>query len=321
MLPERIKFEIEHSPLIEPIISRQKDSTDWSTFTRTTFMNIAKQINRKVTEDVIKAPFLIEDNVLVGTNELDRVFSRNSLNTIAEFTSFLKHIPKYRTYNWISGKTLQSYWLGETVPKDKKINVLLTFLGVDYNKWEEWKSDKQPIDSTPVVGNKSTDLIRKYYLGSYFRYYQKPDKSGHVIKVPFTIFENADKQIIAKSKTVGHSYISDSIWLEDGALYIVMKNINFNEYEFHVLNVGFSTTPQLLMGTSSSLNNKKEAISKKNILIREEEVIDFDATCEEVIKGSEPEGESIDGLIFNYFNKNIGSNLIHTQLAHRVDDL
>ena len=260
MLPKRIKSEIENSPVIQPIVRRQNGNVDWSKLTRTTFMNIAKQINRKVTENVINAPFLIEDNVLIGTNELDRVFERHSLQTVSEFTSYLKHIPKYRTYNWISGKTLQSYWQEESIPKDKKINVLLTFLNVDYNNWEEWKSGKQPVIAAVSKHAGSDALIKKYYLGSYYRYYLKTDKSGAVVKVPFTISCDSDESILVKSKTLGHSYISESVWLEDGALYMVLKNVNFNEYEFHVLNVGFATTPQLLMGTSSSLNNKKEAI-------------------------------------------------------------
>jgi hypothetical protein len=206
MLPERLKNEIENSSILLPTIQEQKNGLDWSTFTRTTFMKIAKHINKKVSLDVIESPYLIEDNLLMGSIQLDRIFNLHSLKTITDFLDYVRHIPKYRTYNWISGKTLQSYWNNENA-KDKKLNVLLTFLGVHHNQWDQWKlptttSLNLPSTNNSIYGNdeQTNHLLKKYFLGHYFRYYQKLDSSRSIIKTPLILREFSNGQVYDESK-------------------------------------------------------------------------------------------------------------------------
>ncbi len=328
MLPARLKYEIEKSNLILPIINEQKNGGDWSKFTRTTFMKIAKQINKKVSLDVINAPNLIEDNLLIGINELDRIFTLHALTSIQNFIKYLQEIPKYRTYNWISGKTLQSYWQGANA-KDKKVNVLLTFLGVNHTEWDEWKSSSNSIinkKQTKETGNipfdKQTNyLLKKYYLGYYFRYYQKADGSNCVIKTPFILKEDENGQVIAESKTVGHRYKSFSIQISDGALYIDFKNIDWDEREHHIFNIGIATSPKVLIGVSNSLNIRKQAIAKRNVIIRQNHPYNFEKTGDIEIPYSKVfESKTDDSIVVDFFKKR-KNNLIITSLYYSMDEL
>lgn len=320
MLPQRIRIKLESALSIPSIIDTQKYGTDWSKFTRTIYIQIAKKINQKVTTDVVNNPILVEDNLLIGSNELDRIFRKEEIETIPEFIEYLLKIPKYRAFNWISGKTLQTYWTEESVPKEKKLNVLLTFLGIGIHDWDRWKSKDEDL---PYTQNSTHhhDLIKKYYLGTYYRYYQKTDSSETLIKVPFTIYEDAKGHIVAESKTVGHRYSSTYIEMRDGALYIHLKNLNWDEYEYHIINVGFATSPSLLMGTSNSLNNKKQALCKRNIFVLESQKVDFESVDEEEIsfdRSTDP--DHVEYHIQQYFKKN-NNHLILSTLVLSVEDL
>ncbi len=329
MLPQKLKLEIEKAHQILPAINEQKSGDDWSGFTRTTFMNIAKQINKKVSLDVINAPYLIEDNLLIGANELDRVFTLYGLASIEDFIKYLKEIPKYRTYNWISGKTLQSYWQGSNA-KDKKINVLLTFLGINTNEWDAWrlpqhilptkKQIKETNNSSPF-DEQTNYLLKKYYLGHYFRYYQKADNSLCVIKTPFLLREDESGQVIAESKTVGHRYKSFAIQISDGALYIDFKNVDWDEREHHIFNIGIATSPKVLIGVSSSLNIRKQAIAKRNVIIRQKHSYDFEKMGDVEIPYSKVfEVKSDDSIAADFFKKR-KNNLIITSLYYSMDEL
>lgn len=305
---------------MQSIVDTQKYGTDWSRYTRTIYTQIAKKINQKVTLDVVNNPILVEDNLLIGSNELDRIFRAEDIETVPEFMEYLLKIPKYRAFNWISGKTLQTYWTEESVPKEKKINVLLTFLGIDIHDWDSWKSKNE--DNTYYQNHiNHNDLIKKYYLGTYYRYYQKTDFSNTLIKVPFIIYEDTKGQIVAQSKTVGHTYRSTYIEIRDGALYIHLKNLNWDEYEYHIINVGFATSPSLLMGTSNSLSNKKQALCKRNIFVYESEEIDFESVhAEEIPFDRVTAPEHPEFHIQQYFIKN-SHHLILSTLTLSVEDL
>lgn len=326
MLPQRIKVEIEKSGLISPTTSSLPHS-GWVNFTRTIFMNIAKVINKEVTNKVINSPSFIEENLLIGENELDRVFKLHSLLTISDFINYLKEIPKYRTYNWISGKTLQSYWNGANA-KDKKVNVLLTFLDIDFNDWDKWKSST----ATPVVNvNKQSHflqvdeqtnyLLKKYYLGYYFRYYQKANNSDCVIKTPFLLKEDKHGNVVAHSKTVGHRYKSFSIQISGGALYIDFKNVDWDEREHHIFNIGIATSPKVLIGVSNSLNIRKQAIAKRNVLIKQEGSYDFENLTEVELPYNKVFEEKNDDFIAINFFKQRKNNLIITSLYYNMDEL
>ncbi len=327
MLPQRIKYELENSLLLQPAIIDVKDYSDWGKFTRTVFMKIAKAINKKVTEDVINLPLLIEENLLIGANELDRILNLHKLSSIDDFLTYLKEIPKYRTYNWISGKTLQSYWQGANA-KDKKINVLLTFLEVSLNEWDQWKIASSPPvitkpkqDSFLKVDEQTNYLLKKYYLGHYFRYYQKADNSPCVIKTPFLLKEDKSGQVIAESKTVGHWYKSSSIQISGGALYIDLKNIDWEEREHHIFNIGIATSPKVLIGVSNSLNIRKQAIAKRNVLIRQKHPFDYETVKDiELPYVNNFDANSDDAIATNFF-KQRKNNLIITSLYYNMDEL
>ncbi len=328
MLPHKLKIEIEKSPLALSTINSERIGDDWSKFTRTTFLNIAKQVNKKVTQDVIKSPHLVEDNLLIGSNEMDRIFSLHSLSSINDFIKYLEDIPKYKTYNWISGKTLQSYWSGANA-KDKKINVLLTFLNINYNDWDDWKSSQNMLpanDQVKETGNVQFDeqtnyLLKKYYLGYYFRYYQKADNSPNVIKTPFLLREDKNGQVIAESKTVGHRYKSFSIQISDGALYIDFKNVDWEEREHHIFNIGIATSPKVLIGVSSSLNIRKQAIAKRNVIIRQKHSYNFEEIADvEIPYNKVFESENDDSIAVGFFKKR-KNNLITTSLYYSMDEL
>jgi len=329
MLPEKIKIAIEKSSLVVPVLSDSTNNSDWSSFTRTIFMNIAKVINRKVTQDVINSPLVIEENFVMGQNELDRIFSLHALKSVKDFIKYLKEIPKYRTYNWISGKTLQSYWNGANA-KNKKVNVLLTFLGVEINEWDNWKSsiDSQPIN-TKILKEKSyfqlneqtNYLLKKYYLGSYYRYYQKANNSNGVIKTPFILKENENGIVVAYTKTVGHRYKSFSIQISGGALYIDFKNIDWDEREHHIFNIGIATSPKVLIGVSNSLSIRKQAIAKRNVLIKQDKSLNFESISDcEIPYENTLNVESDDSIAVNFFKKR-KTNLIITSLYYNMDEL
>ncbi len=328
MLAEKIKSEIEKSSLIKPVISTVPNELDWSGFTRTVFMNIAKVINKKVTNDVINSPLFIEENLVIGLNELDRVFALHALKSIKDFIKYLKEIPKYRTYNWISGKTLQSYWNGANA-KDKKVNVLLTFLEVDINEWDNWKSAtdtptpvlKQTATTSLQVDEQTNYLLKKYYLGSYYRYYQKANNTDCVIKTPFILKEDELGNVVAHTKTVGHRYKSFSIQISGGALYIDFKNIDWDEREHHIFNIGIATSPKVLIGVSNSLNIRKQAIAKRNVLIKQDQPLDFEKIPDVELPYSDDFiKENNDSIAVDFFKKR-KNNLIITSLYYNMDEL
>jgi hypothetical protein len=324
MIPSRIKQTIEKSDAINGNIDAHIYGQDWPNYTRTIFMKIAKIINKNVTQRVITKACLVKDCLLIGENEIEKILFKGGHTSIDNFISSLKELPPHRTHNWISGKTLQSYWNGANA-KDKKLNVLLTYLDIDQREWDEWKNS----DLTPIYRNKVTDskqehsnyLLKKYYLGSYYRYYQKADNSNVVIKTPFKIREDSSGNVIAESKTVGHRYKSFSIEISDGAMYIDCKNVDWDEREHHIFNIGIATSPEVLIGVSSSLNNRKQAISKRNVIIRQKTAVDYERTgAIELPYDMQFEEKCDDSIAVDFFKKR-KNNLIITSLYYSLNEL
>ncbi|SHJ60273.1 hypothetical protein SAMN04488028_101639 [Reichenbachiella agariperforans] len=320
MIPSKIKNALENSELIRSVINTQKNGLNWSEYNRTVFTHIAKRINYKVTSQVINNPVLVENQWLIGENELNRLFHTESLKSFEDMIDYLKSIPKYRTFNWISGKTLQTYWTKPSTPKDKKLNTLLCFLEVEIEEWDEWKKERSEL-LPHTSQNPSQVLLKKNYLGNYFRYYQKSKFGDTIAKVPFRIYENNLGTVVAESKTIGHSYKSKHIEIRDSAIYILMENLNWDENEYLIFNIGIAPFPQILMGSSSSLNNKKQAISKKNILLRVGENFDFnEISHHEISTHSDIDPEQAEGRILDYFKRN-KDNYISSELVSNLDDL
>lgn len=327
MISNRIKTSIENNQSIKSCIDIDRIGENWSDYTRTIFMAIAKEINKIVTQKVILQPGLVTNNLLIGEHEIDKILFKEQHNSIDEFVQALENIPSHRTHNWISGKTLQSYWNG-TNAKDKKLNVLLTFLDVEQSEWDIWKSsnsimaNKRRFENSKTFNNEHSNyLLKKYYLGSYFRYYQKVDSSSAIIKTPFVIKEDKNGNVIAESKTMGHRYKSYFIEINAGAMYLNFKNIDWDEKENHIFNIGIATSPKVLIGVSNSLNNRKQAIAKRNVLIRQDTSFDY-----EKIEGTilaydmKFEKKCNDSIVVDFFKRR-KSNLIITSLYYNMNEL
>ncbi len=322
MIPRKIKYALENSSL-NSIVDQQKYGQEWAGYTRTVYDRVAKKINTKVTKEVINHPYLVKDQLLVGQEELENILFKQGLKSIDDFIDYLKQRDGHSPHHWISGKTLHWYW-NDGNAKDKKLNVLLTFLGVEIDYWDDWKRPTTLVeakkDERPAWENKK-DLLKRHYLGCYFRYYQKTDGSPVLVKAPFQVKEETDSNIVAVTKTVGHYYKSTSLAIRAGALYIECENINWNEKESHVYNLGFETHPKLLIGVSNTLNRRGRALAIKNMLVRQEEPFDYAHTEAVEIPFDSVFEERCEESYAIAFFRNSSDNLIATPLAHSFKEL
>ena len=256
---------------------------NWSKFTRTQFNLVARIINKKITKEVLRNPDLVEMNLITGKQHLEKQMFALKCQTIFDFIRYLSNLGEYRVYNWISGKTLQSYW-NEGEAKYIKINALLVFLEIPFTDWNGWQKESsrsmEPYAASlgrnqfsgNGYGKSSLSLIKSYYLGNYFLYYQKTDGSKNIIKTPFVLKEHENGQIIVKSVSEGHRYIGKVMGIRDGCLYINCQNQDFEEMEQYVFNIGLETKPQVLFGVSNTVSVKnRQAVALKNILIKQQQ--------------------------------------------------
>lgn len=307
MLPSRIKEEIEQSKTIREYLSSLGIENNWDKFNRTVFDGIARRINRVVTTKVISDPKLVSNYMILGEDQLQSLlFERNFKDADALIKNFETNS---RLFNWISGKTLHSYW-NHGKPKDRKLNVLLAFLSIKISEWEEWKSVTD--SATYLQGsifknhsrkNSNQELIRKYFLGSYYLYYQKSDNSLALIKAPFIIGTDGHGNLYAETVTEGHLYRSNLIELRDGILYIHCENLVFDEKENHIFNVGNETSPEVLFGISNTISVKsKMAIGIRNVLVRQKKNFSKETFTEkEIMFDQKLKEETEEAVVLNYF--------------------
>ncbi|MEM9678784.1 MAG: hypothetical protein AAF901_00555, partial [Bacteroidota bacterium] len=268
MIPSRIKTAIENSNLNDAI-DKGRYGLEWSDFTRTVFEQIARKINAKVTTIACLKKYLIDDLLLLGREELENLLFKLDLGNTSEFIEHLKGLNGHNSHCWISGKTLYTYWNGGNA-KDKKLNVLLTYLDVETQHWDDWKANQVLEEDTGKTDSSNNTLLKTHYLGSYFRYFQKTDGSPTLVKAPLQISTD-HRGVIVFTKTTGHEYRSSSVRIRGGALYIDCENIVWNEKESHIYNVGFESNPQLLLGVSITLDRRGQALGIKNVLVKQGE--------------------------------------------------
>lgn len=272
MIPAKIKDAIEASPELNEQLLAAGMGLDWKKFNRTVFEFLARRINRKVTQAAVAQPALITERLIIGKDQLVKMAGDQPLMTEEAVANFL--LNQRRPFNWISGKTLHSYW-NKGKAKDTKLNVLLTFLEISFMDWDDWKSSV----ATSTIKFKQQkitrknihqDLIKNYFLGSYFLYYQKSDNSRNLVKAPFIIGLDDRGQIYSQTLTEGHPYQSTIIELRDGILYVHFENQLFDEKENHIFNVGNETNPEVLFGVSNTISVKKKlAIGIRNLLVKQ----------------------------------------------------
>ena len=281
-LSVKIKKSLEVHPEIVSALKGSNRELVWSRFTRTQFNLVAKVINKKITREVLLNPDLVEMNMITGKQHLEKQLFTLKCQTVFEFIRHLANLGEYRIFSWISGKTLQSYW-NEGEAKYIKINVLLVFLEVPFADWAGWQKESNRINeqysATLAKGHLSGNgyskssllLIKSYYLGNYFLYYQKTDGSKNIIKTPFIIKEHENGQLVVKSVSEGHRYRGKVMGIRDGCLYINCQNLDFEEMEQYVFNIGLETKPQVLFGVSNTVSVKnRQAVALKNILIKQQ---------------------------------------------------
>lgn len=323
-VPEKIKKEVEKSPHIAKISGLPKMGENWKNLTRTVYERVARRINQEVTRKVIENPVLISDFLLFGEYELNNIRYKYKIENPDEFIVILKGMSHQRPYNWISGKTLQSYWNGGSA-KDKKINVLLTFLGIDWSLWDDYKALGNEVSPMSVSGfihqNGTLNLIRKHFLGHYYRYYQKSNQSPVLVKAPFVILEDVKGLVKVETRTIGHRYNSSYLIIRDGALYIECENMDWNEKETYIFNVGFESNPKVIMGVSNTVNKKGQAIALKNVLVKQNLPYDYKEIKPIEIPFDEYPVSGVEEQYLISFFKRSSGNVIITDALYSLEEL
>ncbi len=330
----KLKKSLELQPdLLQALKSSNRD-LNWSKFTRTQFNLVARIINKKITREVMRNPDLVEMNLITGKQHLEKQLFALKCQTIFDFIRYLGNLGEYRVYNWISGKTLQSYW-NEGEAKYIKINVLLVFLDIPFADWNLWQKESArgtesyaaSLGRNPFSGNgnakSSLSLVKAYYLGNYFLYYQKTDGSKNIVKTPFILKEHENGQIVVKSVSEGHRYMGKVIGIKDGCLYINCQNLDFEEMEQYIFNIGLETKPQVLFGVSNTVSVKnRQAVALKNILIKQQQSQpNFDNIPEtEIPFSNKYDSKSEESLVVRYFARS-GNNIIVTPSCCNLDVL
>ncbi len=282
-LSDKIKKALESHPAIVSALKSKSKEMNWNRFTRTQFNLVARVINKQVSKEVMVNTDLVEMHLIIGKQQLEKQLFGKQFQQVYDFTRWLGNLREYQVFSWISGKTLQSYWNGGEA-KYIKINVLLVFLQVPFTDWDAWQRErgrqgeeygyslsKMPLPGTGIAGAKSSlSIIKAYYLGNYFLYYQKTDGSKIIIKTPFILRESDNGQVLVKSVSEGHRYSGKVLGIRDGCLYINCQNLDFEEMEQYVFNIGLETKPQVLFGVSNTVSVKdRRAVALKNILVKQ----------------------------------------------------
>ncbi|MFM8849415.1 MAG: hypothetical protein ACKOE5_03345 [Cytophagales bacterium] len=304
MISLRIRTAIEgHLQLTEDLLDNGF-GTDWKKFNRTVFDFIANRINRAVTGRITSSTFLVTERLIIGQDHLDNLLFDKKLKDEESLIHAIAN--SKRTFHWLSGKTLHSYWHGGKA-KETKLNVLLVFLGIDPAEWEEWKSARRNAQPTPLRAKKSVqqDVLKNYFLGNYHLYYQKSDGSNVLIKAPFVIERDANDQVVVQTITEGHLYKSSLVELREGILYIHLENQFFNDKENHIFNVGNETNPEVIFGISNTITVKsKLAIGLRNVLIKQKR--DFSPPNfeeKELAMTGQEKLDDEENLVCNFFRK------------------
>jgi hypothetical protein len=333
-LTEKLKTAIEEHPDIIAALNNKNRGNGWDGFTRTQFNLVAKVINKRISKEVLVNPDLVEMSLIIGKQNLEKQLRDLRSGHMYDFIKYLGNLGEYRVFNWISGKTLQSYWNGGEA-KYIKINALVVFLQIPFSDWDEWQ--KVPEQRKDVYHNNlsrnsypnnnfsrsSLSIIKSYYLGDYFLYYPKTDGSRNVIKTPFILKELENGQIIVRSVSEGHRYSGKVIGIRDGCLYINCQNLDFEEMEQYVFNIGLETKPQVLFGVSTTVSvRNRRPVALKNVLVKQAaEDKNFDSIPEtELAFDMVFDTDSEEAIIVNYFKHNT-NNIITTNSCRKLEDV
>ena len=333
MLSKKIKTAIENNKEIQKLFYPDKTVENWSNFTRTHFNNIAFVVNKKITRAVINNPDLVAHYYVIGKLKIEKDILNLHCGSVSGFIQNLSKRSEYQGYNWVSGKTLQSYWNNGDA-KMVKINALLIFLQVPLNEWDDWikeiirpEVNEELSQAFPFKTfdhrHSSFAIISKYYVGNYYLYYQKTDGSDIVIKTPFILKEHESGQIFIQSISEGHRYNGKVMGLRDGCLYINCQNIDFEEMEQYVFNIGLETNPEVLFGVSTTVSVKERlSVALKNVLVKQKSnKIGFEKESEAEIPFSKIYSSVSEESTIVTFLKNGLNNIIKTNSCCNLSEL
>jgi len=333
ILSNKIMKAVEQHPEILKLLYPENKIEGWANLTRTHFNNVALVINKKVTQAVISNADLVAHNFVIGKLKMEK----DILNLrCVSVTGFIQHLSKrseYQVYNWVSGKTLHSYWNNGSA-KDVKVNSLLVFLQVPLNDWDFWIKDRdeqygihKTMASFPFktveLNHASLAIVKKYYTGNYYLYYQKTDGSSNIIKTPFAIKEQINGELLVQSISEGHRYIGKVMSLRDGCLYINCQNQDFEEMEQYVFNIGLETNPEVLFGVSTTVSVKERlGVALKNVLVKQKIFIaSFESQPEIEIPFSKVYDSKTEEAIIVSYLKESAANIIKTKSCCNLSDL
>ncbi len=333
LLSKKIKKAVESHPAIMLLVKNDLPMGGWEQLTRTHFDKVARVINKRITKEVIENPNYIEQYLIIGKLKIDKEIFSLQCGSVNGFVKYLSHLSEYQVYNWVSGKTLQSFW-NNGQAKYVKINALLVFLQVPFSEWQYWgrdEMDKNGKATAPAalpnmlyeLNKHSLAIVKNYYLGNYYLYYQKTDGSNHIIKTPFVLKEHESGQVIIQSVSEGHRYIGKVMGLRDGCLYINCQNLDFEEMEQYVFNIGLETKPEVLFGVSTTVSVKERlGVALKNILVKQKSNIqDFENKPEiEIPFNKKYTSQTEEAIMVNYL-KNSLHNIIKTQSCCNLADM
>jgi hypothetical protein len=333
ILSNKIMKAVEQHPEIVKLLYPENKMDGWANLTRTHFNNVAQVINKKVTQAVISNADLVAHNFVIGKLKMEKDILNFRCVSVAGFIQHLSKRSEYQVYNWVSGKTLHSYWNNGSA-KDVKVNALLVFLQVPLNDWDFWIKDRAEPDSidkamtafpfkTVELNHASLAIVKKYYTGNYYLYYQKTDGSSNIIKTPFVIKEQTNGELMVQSISEGHRYIGKVMSMRDGCLYINCQNLDFEEMEQYVFNIGLETNPEVLFGVSTTVSVKERlGVALKNVLVKQKM---FDAAFESQQEIEIPfskiyNSNNEEAIIVGYLKKSV-ANIIKTKSCCNLRDL
>ena len=333
ILSKKIKKSIENNKDIQKLFYPHINEDNWKSFTRTHFNNIAFVVNKKITRAVIDNPDLVAHYYVIGKLKIEKEILNLHCGSVSGFIQNLSKRSEYQVYNWVSGKTLQSYWSNGDA-KMVKINALLIFLQVPLSEWDDWIKEivRPPVTDelsmtfpfkTQDYQHASFAIIKKYYVGNYYLYYQKTDGTDIIIKTPFILKEHESGQILMHSVSEGHRYSGKEMGLRDGCLYINCQNLDFEEMEQYVFNIGLETNPEVLFGVSTTVSVKERlGVALKNVLVKQKRnVAGFEKESEIEIPFTKKYISLTEESTIVDFLKSSSNNIIKTRSCCNLSEL
>jgi hypothetical protein len=333
LLSKKIKKAVEFHTEIIKLFYPEKGMENKDAFTRTHFNNMAVLINKNITRSVIGNPDLVAHYFVIGKLKLDKEILNLRCGSAQGFIDYLSKRSEYQVFNWVSGKTLQSYWNNGSA-KLVKVNALLVFLKVPMNEWDDWMLERPKLQArdeasaifpfkNPELNHAAFEIVKKYFGGNYYLYYQKTDGSDNIIKTPFVLKEHPSGKILVQSISEGHRYSGKVMGLRDGCLYINCQNLDFEEMEQYVFNIGLETNPEVLFGVSTTVSVKERlGVALKNILVKQKtNGEEFENEKEiEIPFSKKYKIVSEESIIVNYL-KNSPHNIIKTMNCCNLSEL